>query len=84
MTTIKTLAAVAFAASTLAGAEAFAKAHDQGVADGTQPPSTSGVVADIPGPGISSVVGGGQRGDAASAAGGDNAVSPVDRPGQNR
>ncbi len=84
MHTIKTIAAVAFAASTLTGAQAFAKAHDQGVADGTQPPSTSGVVADIPGPGVSGVVNGGRRGDAASDAKGGNAVSPVDQPGRNK
>jgi len=61
---------------------AFSKAHDQGVADGSFPESTSGVVSSIEGPGISAVVGNGQRGDAASANGGDNRVVPVDRPGQ--
>ena len=84
MTTIKTITALAFAASVFAGAEAMAKAHDQGVADGTAPESTSGTVAGIDGPGISGVVGGGARGEAASDAKGGNSVDAVDQPGRNK
>ncbi|UWQ55955.1 hypothetical protein [Leisingera caerulea] len=62
---------------------AFAKAHDQGVADGDFPAiSTGDVVKSLGGMGVSSVVGDGARGDAASANGGDNRVIPVERPGQ--
>lgn len=58
---------------------AFAKAHDQGIADGDFPAiSTGEVVQDvIDGPGISAVVSYGARGESASAAGGDNRVVPV-------
>lgn len=61
----------------LGGGTAMAKAHDQGVADGDFPESTSDVVSSIEGPGISAAVGKGARGEAASANGSDNAVTPV-------
>lgn len=62
---------------------AFAKAHDQGVADGSFPESTSDVVQSIEGPGISAVVGDGQRGEGASTNKGDNRVEPVVGNGKN-
>lgn len=62
---------------------AYAKAHDQGVADGSFPESTADVVDSIEGPGISGAVGGGQRGEAASGNKGDNAVDPVVGNGAN-
>ena len=62
---------------------AFAKAHDQGAADGTAPDSTSETVSSIDGPGISSVTSGGARGDQASGSGSDNAVDPVTGNGAN-
>ena len=65
---------VSILAVALSTGTAFAKAHDQGVADGSFPDSTSDTVSSIEGPGISSVVGGGQRGDAASENKGGNAV----------
>lgn len=76
-----TLAVLALAMTT---GTAFAKAHDQGVADGSFPESTSDVVESIEGPGISSVVGKGQRGAAASENKGDNRVKPVVGNGKNR
>ena len=75
-----TLAALAL---TLTTGTAFAKAHDQGVADGSFPDSTSDVVQSIEGPGVSSVVGKGQRGGAASENQGDNRVEPVVGNGKN-
>ena len=63
---------------------AFAKAHDQGVADGSFPDSTSDVVDSIEGPGISSVVSGGARGDGASTNKGGNRVEPVVGNGANK
>lgn len=62
---------------------AFAKAHDQGVADGSFPESTSEVVESIEGPGISAVVGKGQRGEGASDNKGGNRVEPVVGNGKN-
>ena len=62
----------------------FAKAHDQGVADGSAPESTSAVVQSIEGPGVSALVSGGQRGAGASANGGDNRVNPVVGNGANK
>lgn len=75
---------VAILAIALSAGSAFAKAHDQGVADGSFPDSTSDVVDSIEGPGISSVVGNGQRGGAASENKGDNRVEPVVGNGKNR
>ncbi len=62
---------------------AFAKAHDQGVADGSFPDSTSETVRSIEGPGIKSVVSGGARGGAASDNKGGNRVEPVVGNGKN-
>ncbi len=75
-----TLAVLALALTT---GTAYAKAHDQGVADGSFPESTSDVVESIEGPGISSVVGKGQRGEAGSDNKGDNRVEPVVGNGKN-
>lgn len=66
----------------LAAGSAFSKAHDQGVADGDFPESTSAVVESIEGPGVSPLFNGGQRGEVASGNGSDNRVVPVERPGQ--
>ncbi len=67
-----------------ASSTAFAKAHDQGVADGSFPEQGTGVVVQNSGvPGISAVVNGGLRGDAASSNGGDNGVEPVVGNGAN-
>lgn len=53
---------------------AFAKAHDNGVADGSPSgdPSIGGQTAGKGGNGVSAGQKGGQRGDGASAAGSDN------------
>ncbi len=81
MKTSLCISILAFAVST---GTAFAKAHDQGVADGSFPDSTSDVVRSIDGPGISSVVGKGQRGQAASTNKGSNRVEPVVGNGKNK
>ena len=66
------------------GSAAFAKAHDQGQADGAFPEVSTGEVVQSNGiPGISSLVNGGGRGDAASGNGGDNGVEPVVGNGAN-
>jgi hypothetical protein len=82
---------LAIAASALAltmalgSGPAFAKAHDQGVADGEATPDNTGAfVQSLGGNGVSGVVNKGARGDGASAAGGDNRTTPIDRPGQNK
>ncbi len=82
MTKLLKLSTIALALTT---GSAFAKAHDQGVADGSSPEiSTGDVVQDvIDGPGVSNVVSGGARGAGASAAGGDNRVEPVVGNGAN-
>ena len=81
----RTIAATAVILSMTVGAStmALAKAHDQGAADGSSPPSTSDVVDSIPGPGVSSLFNGGQRGEAASGNKGDNRVEPVVGNGKN-
>ncbi len=82
-TTLKITASALALTLALGTGSAFAKAHDQGVADGDFPEiSTGDVVKSLGGRGVSSVVGNGARGDAASANGGDNRVVPVERPGQ--
>lgn len=81
---MKSQLAISILAVALSTGTAFAKAHDQGVADGSFPDSTSGTVSSIEGPGISSVVGGGQRGNAASDNKSDNAVDPVVGNGANK
>ena len=82
MTSFKLTAATVALGIAMGTGAAFSKAHDQGVADGEFPESTSAVVSSIDGPGISAVVGDGQRGDAASANQDGNRVVPVDQPGQ--
>lgn len=80
---MKTKLCVSILAVALSTGSAFAKAHDQGVADGSFPDSTSDVVRSVDGPGIKAVVSGGARGDAASDNKGDNRVEPVVGNGQN-
>ena len=77
------VAAVTIVLALGASSTAFAKAHDQGVADGTFPTSTSGEIQAIGGQGVSSVVNDGTFSDAKSAAGGDNAIEPVVGNGAN-
>jgi hypothetical protein len=62
---------------------AFAKAHDQGVADGTISfPNGTGAAVGAPG-GVSGGQKDGLRGATASANGGDNRVNPVVGNGAN-
>ena len=66
------------------GSSVFAKAHDQGVADGMPTPDNTGqFVQDTGFPGVSDFFNEGQRGAAASANGGDNRVEPVVGNGAN-
>ena len=77
-------AALALALALGTSSAAFAKAHDQGVADGEFPAVGTGELVQGNGvPGISPVVNNGQRGDAASGNGGENAVEPVVGNGTN-
>lgn len=80
--TFKTAATAIALSLVLGSGSAFAKAHDQGVADGEISfPDGTGAAVGAPG-GVS----GGQigiRGDLASGAGGDNAVEPVVGQGVN-
>ncbi len=80
---MKTQLCISILAVVVSTGTAFAKAHDQGVADGSFPESTSDVVQSIEGPGISAVVGKGQRGEAASSNKGGNRVEPVVGNGKN-
>ena len=59
---------------------AAAKGHDQGVADGMEPPAGPGALAGAVDDGQKN----GQRGDAASGSKGDNRVEPVAQPGKNK
>ena len=80
MTSTSKMAAAAVALTVLlgAGSTAFAKAHDQGVADGDIVfPDGTGAAVQTLDQGVSTVVGNGVRGDAASTAGSGNAVNPV-------
>ena len=78
------VAAVTIVLALGASSTAFAKAHAQGVADGDFPVSTSEVVQTvIEGPGVSAIVNGGQRGEAASDPDAVNAVDPVVGNGAN-
>ena len=86
MTFIRNTAATAIALGLMLGGSsaAFAKAHDQGVADGLDTPdSTSAFIQTLQGPGVSMGIKNGQRGTGASTAGGDNAVEPVVGNGAN-
>ena len=80
---MKTTTYISLLAIAISTGDALAKAHDQGVADGSFPESTSDVVESIEGPGISAAVSKGARGAGASANQGDNAVEPVVGNGKN-
>ena len=80
---MKTQLCISIIAVAVSSGSAFAKAHDQGVADGSFPESTSDVVQSIEGPGIKSAVSGGARGGAASENKGGNRVEPVVGNGKN-
>ena len=68
----------------LGASGAFAKAHDQGVADGEATPANTGAfIQGLGGEGVSALVNGGARGNGASASQGGNRTVPVDQPGQN-
>ena len=86
--TIKSTAAVAATVLAIAlgsSSAVFAKAHDQGVADGEATPDNTGAfVQDLGGNGVSDLFNGGQRGEAASGNGGDNRVEPVVGNGANQ
>ena len=86
--TSKTAAAAAIALSmALGGASAaFAKAHDQGVADsigGFSPGDSAGGVSPAGGSAVSDGQKNGARGDTAKAAKSGNATEPTNAPGQN-
>lgn len=86
MTFTSKTAATAIALTLVLGSAsaAFAKAHDQGVADGDFPAISTGELVQSNGvPGISAGVNQGQRGGLASGNGGDNRVDPVVDNGQN-
>ncbi len=85
MTFKNKIAALAIPLTMVLGASAaFAKAHDQGVADGMDtPPNTGAFVQNLDGEGVSMGVSNGLRGDGASGSQGDNRTEPVDQPGQN-
>ena len=77
MTRILKLALIAtLAMSSLA----VAKGHDQGVADGKEPPAGPGELAGAVDDGQKN----GQRGTAASEAKGENRTTPTSKPGQNK
>jgi hypothetical protein len=83
---LATITAATALAMALGAGGVLAKAHDQGVADGTQagPGPGSGVlIQSLGGKGISAGVNKGTRGDGASAAGSDNATDPVVGNGAN-
>lgn len=82
MTFMLKTAGMAFALTVVAG-QAFAKAHDQGVADGDFPEQgTAAVVESIEGPGVSRNFNERQRGEVASTNQDENRVEPVEQPGQ--
>ncbi|HSF96575.1 MAG TPA: hypothetical protein VLA52_16235 [Thermohalobaculum sp.] len=77
--TLKTAASAVALTMIMGTGSAFAKAHDQGVADGEplEFPGGTGAFVQTLDQGVSSLQNGGQRGDTASANGGDNRVEPV-------
>ncbi len=76
--TFKTAATAIALSLVLGSGSAFAKAHDQGVADGDISfPDGTGAAVQTLDRGVSTLVSGGLRGAAASAAGGGNRVEPV-------
>lgn len=76
-------AAFVFAVALGSGSSVFAKAHDQGVADGEATPDNTGALVQTLDRGVSSLVNNGARGAGASAAGSDNSVDPVVGNGSN-
>ena len=83
VTIVKTLGS-ALAATLIAGTgAAFAKGHDQGVADGFQPFPNTGFNIQTRDNGLSLPQIDGQRGDIQSAAKGDTRVEPVVGNGAN-
>ena len=48
------------------------------------PDDTSAFIHTLGGEGVSTIVNDGERGTGASGDGGDNRVTPVDQPGQNK
>ncbi len=85
MTFKNKIAALAIPLTMVLGASgAFAKAHDQGVADGVIITDNTGAfVQSLPFNGVSVLVNDGARGAGASTSQGDNRTEPVDQPGQN-
>jgi len=82
--TFKTAATAIALSLVLSSGSAFAKAHDQGVADGDfLAGDSAGGVSPAGGAVVSGLVSGGARGAGASAAGSDNAVEPVVGQGAN-
>lgn len=77
---MKHIAALTLIASLALAGAAQAKGHDQGVADGMDPPAGPGALAGAVDDGQKN----GQRGDAASGAKGGNRTVPVDQPGKNK
>lgn len=86
MTIKRTAAAAAtILALTVGSASAvFAKAHDQGVADGMPLDGNTGAFVQTLDRGVSSLQNDGQRGETASGNGGDNRVEPVVGNGANQ
>lgn len=78
-------AAIALTMFVGSGSAAFAKAHDQGVADGDHFAGSTQIGGNgVGGPGgVSAGQRDGVRGGIASGNGGDNRVEPVERPGLN-
>ncbi len=76
-------AAVVFALTLGTGSTAFAKAHDQGVADGEPTPENTGALVQTLDKGVSSLVNNGARGNGASAAMSGNRTVPVVGNGSN-
>ena len=82
--TFKTTATALALTMVLGSGSAFAKAHDQGVADGFATPDNTGAfIQSLGGNGVSGGQNGGQRGDTASANGSDNRTVPVVGNGAN-
>lgn len=80
-----TMATATLLAMTFGGTSAvFAKAHDQGVADGMPLDGNTGAFVQTLDNGVSSGQNNGQRGDTASGNGGDNGLEPVVGNGANQ
>ena len=85
MTIAKTLGSALVAALIAGTGAAFAKAHDQGVADGfaTPEPTTGAFIQSLDENGVGFIQNKGKRGDISSAAKGDGRVEPVVGNGAN-